>query len=80
MAAVWAALDRAEREGPRLDYKLEFPADHVDGELAKDLSALANTEGGWLLYGVLEDAEGGPAATPGINDVVDRQPVDDWFQ
>jgi hypothetical protein len=55
-------------ESKSLDYKAELPPDNRDGhrEFLKDVSALANTDGGDLLYGVAE--QGGLAtALPGLD-------------
>lgn len=64
MAAVsreWAeglVQDRAQ-ESMHLDFKREQPSKKEDGrrELLKDVCALANTEGGRIVYGVEEDEE-----------------------
>ncbi|MBN4944840.1 ATP-binding protein [Stenotrophomonas maltophilia] len=50
--------DRAQ-ESVHLDFKREQPSKKEDGrkELLKDVCALANTEGGRIVYGVEEDDE-----------------------
>jgi len=56
-------------EGPELDYKKQLPgrppSEHK--ELLKDVCALANANGGWLVYGVPEelDADGKKTGLPG---------------
>ena len=44
------------QEGTQLDYKLTEPEKNDDGkkEFLKDVSAFANTNGGYLIYGVEE--------------------------
>lgn len=56
------------REGPRLEFKREMYKHNPDDtrEMLRDISAMANSEGGFLLIGVGEDEEGTAIATPGI--------------
>lgn len=44
------------KEGSQLDYKLKLPESNDKGkvELLKDISAFANTSGGYLIYGIEE--------------------------
>jgi predicted HTH transcriptional regulator len=47
-----------EQEGLRLDYKASAALDKTDGkknEVSKDVSAFANSAGGYLVYGMLEN-------------------------
>lgn len=53
--------DNRVKEGPRIDYKKEFPPD-----LGKDIVSLANTSGGIILIGIDED-QGVPIKIDGIN-------------
>jgi Putative DNA-binding domain len=50
-------------ESPTLDFKAILPAGDEKGkvELAKDVCALANADGGDLVFGIAEDAGGGAA-------------------
>jgi hypothetical protein len=54
---VQALVDERIAEGQRLDYKQELPLerDKDRAELAKDISGMANAQGGLLIYGVAED-------------------------
>jgi len=52
--------DNRVKEGPRVDYKQEFPQD-----LGKLISAFANTSGGLILIGVREE-QGVPIAIEGV--------------
>jgi hypothetical protein len=55
---VSAVTNRSLEETVTFDAKKEIPAKNI--ETAKDVSALANTGGGVLLYGVDEDTNGRP--------------------
>jgi hypothetical protein len=56
------------REGRELDYKQELPGtgDGDKKEFLRDITSFANTNGGWLLYGVTElvDADGHNTGEP----------------
>ena len=49
------------KENTQLDYKLSLPDTNDAGkkELLKDISAFANTSGGYLIYGIKEEEVGG---------------------
>jgi hypothetical protein len=54
-------------ENSSLDYKQAAPQEDLR-EFAKDVTALANTNGGWILYGVEEDrATSAPKDFPGFD-------------
>lgn len=60
-ADLLALIDHGVRESRTLDYKRDWPADRdARTELAKDVCAFANTHGGDLVFGMLE--QGGVAA------------------
>lgn len=64
---------RQERESQQLDYKREF---HKDGkEFAKDTTAFANTEGGYIIYGIDEKQNN----IIGISDNVGNGKIEDWI-
>jgi hypothetical protein len=54
---VQALVDARLREGQRLDYKADLPLDREKdrAELAKDVSGMANAQGGLIIFGVAED-------------------------
>lgn len=56
-----AAVKAGVREGDDLDWKSTLPADSGKSkwreEFAKDVAAMANSGGGWLVYGVREDED-----------------------
>lgn len=60
----------AERvpENIRLEYKEKLPDDTTDfkNTIAKELSAFANTYGGYLIIGISTDAKGNPTAMNGV--------------
>ncbi|KYF89960.1 hypothetical protein BE20_19115 [Sorangium cellulosum] len=65
------------REGRYIDYKMELPkgSDGERKEFARDVTSFANAAGGYIIYGVTEQKEGGkntgvPASAdglPGVN-------------
>lgn len=67
-------IDRRVRESSQLDFKEALPASDDKGkvEFLRDVTALANTNGGDLIYGIIEEREadgtktGIAASTPGI--------------
>lgn len=59
-----------EQEGLRLDYKASAALDKTDSkknDISKDVSAFANSEGGFLVYGMLEDKHVPTAIDVGVN-------------
>ena len=54
---VQALVDERIPEGQRLEYKeaLSLDRDNDRAELAKDISGMANAQGGLLIYGIAED-------------------------
>ncbi|MDX6527830.1 MAG: hypothetical protein QOH41_120 [Blastocatellia bacterium] len=54
---------RAVREGPQIEYKLALLplSDDRKFEFLKDVSSMANADGGVILYGVRQDQSGAPA-------------------
>lgn len=66
---------RQEREGYHLDYKGEFSnLDKAKKELAKDVSAFANTGGGYLIIGVDKKYN-----IVGVDKVVQNKDIDEWI-
>ena len=71
---------RATSEGAALDFKeLLSATDSGRFELAKDLSAFANSGGGSLLVGVREDPPG-TFAVVGTHATLGAQPLDEWVE
>ncbi|MCF8383726.1 MAG: ATP-binding protein [Chlorobium sp.] len=64
---------RQEKEGQRLDYKREF---HKDGkEFAKDTTAFANADGGYIIFGIDEKQK----IVIGLSDNVGNGKFEDWI-
>lgn len=71
-------IDNHVPEGPSLEYKAKAysgrPADIR--EMLRDITALANADGGYLVMGIREDGAGRAAALNPINDVTSKvQPI-----
>ena len=68
-----ALIDNQVEESKWLDYKREIhlSSDKDKREFLKDVSAFANTEGGYLVYGVAEQ-EGRPANIIGVEGNIDE--------
>lgn len=62
-AEIEALQTRAVREGPQIDYKelLRPITENKKFELLKDVSSMANADGGVIVYGVRQDQSGAPA-------------------
>jgi hypothetical protein len=81
-ADVEAFLLQQVGENLTLDYKRELLPDRTKDrfELCKDVSALANSQGGMIIYGVDEEK---PDRTPklppfGTHRMACRQPIEEW--
>lgn len=48
-------VEHRMEENTRLDFKRQVPSPDKNDDIAKDVSALANTEGGVLIYGIEEE-------------------------
>ena len=75
-------ISRQERESIKLDYKRDITtSDSGKGELAKDVSALANSQGGYIIFGVDEDSNGAPISPPiGVPIALGRQKTEEWLE
>jgi len=75
-----ALIDNKERESSILEYKQEISGtDHEKKEISKDISAMANTEGGYLVIGIQED-DGQASVIVGTPKTIGRQPVEVWIE
>src|SRR5215217_6747428 len=81
-ADVDAYLQQRIGENLTLDYKRELStnSDRDRAELCKDVSALANSQGGTILYGVDENSTDRTPRLPptGTPRMVGRQAVEEW--
>jgi hypothetical protein len=61
-------MSRGLREGPQLEYKetLLPLSDNKKFELLKDISSMANSDGGVIVFGVKQDQTGAPTSLPGV--------------
>ena len=73
-------IELQEPESAALDYKLTLAGtDRGKAELAKDASAFANSQGGYLLIGI-EEKSGRPDGVPGIESTLNNVRVEDWVE
>ncbi|HEX7773693.1 MAG TPA: ATP-binding protein [Pyrinomonadaceae bacterium] len=65
---IEALMSRGLREGPQLEYKETLLPlnDQKKFELLKDVSSMANSEGGVIVFGVKQDQTGAPTSLPGL--------------
>jgi hypothetical protein len=82
LSEVEALVQAGEREGLTLDYKGDFTNDleRAKKELARDVAAFANSQGGTLVLGV-EEHNGLPVWPPvGVPQLLNgRQKIGDWL-
>lgn len=65
---------KQEGEGQRLDYKREL---HKDGkEFAKDVTAFANADGGYIILGIDEKSK----VVVGVSDKIGNLKIEDWIE
>ncbi|PWI56736.1 AlbA family DNA-binding domain-containing protein [Sulfoacidibacillus thermotolerans] len=74
---IEALVTRIQPENDHLDYKRQV--DTKSNEVAKDVAAFANTSGGVILYGVIDNGTGVPTKLVGIERDRGNQPIEDWF-
>jgi len=73
-------IDNKERESSILEYKQEISGtDHEKKEISKDVSAMANTEGGYLVIGIKE-VDGQASSIIGTPKIIGKQPVEAWIE
>lgn len=60
-------------EGQRIEYKSQMYANNQKIEMLKDITAMANAEGGYLILGISEDGDGYPQALLGIGNGEDEK-------
>jgi hypothetical protein len=78
---VEALTASGEPEGIVLDYKKMISgSEHDKAELAKDICAFANSQGGYLVIGV-EETNGKPVHPPcGTGRLLERQKTEEWVE
>ncbi len=77
---IQTLVDNTEKESLILEYKQEIlGTDHEKKELAKDISAMANTDGGYFIIGVAEE-DGRAKGITGTQRKIGKQPVEEWLE
>ena len=73
-------VDNKERESSILEFKQELSGtDHEKKEISKDISAMANAEGGFVVFGIRE-VDGQAEEIIGTPKTIGRQPVEAWIE
>ena len=77
---IQTLVDTEQKESSILEYKREIAGtDKEKKELSKDISAIANTEGGFLVIG-MEESDGKASKIVGTNKLIGNQPVEEWVE
>lgn len=77
---IKSLIENKEGESSILEYKQEINgAEHEKKEISKDVSAIANAEGGYLIVGI-QEVDGRASATVGTPKFIGRQPVEVWIE
>lgn len=73
-------VENKERESSILEFKQELSGtDHEKKEISKDVSAMANAEGGFVIFGIRE-VDGQAEEIVGTPKTIGRQPVEVWIE
>lgn len=73
-------VDNEQKESVILEYKENVSnTDKEKRELPKDISAMANTDGGFVIFGVKEE-DSRASEIVGINKLIGKQPVEEWIE
>lgn len=77
---IQSLVDNKERESSVLEFKQEISGtDREKKEIAKDISAMANAEGGYFIVGIKEKDSQAEAIT-GTAKTIGNQPVEAWIE
>lgn len=77
---IQALVETQQKESVILEFKEDISGSEKEKrEISKDISAMANTEGGFIIFGIKEDA-GKASAIIGINKTIGRQPIEEWVE
>ena len=77
---IQTLVDNNEKESSILEYKQELSGTEPEKkEISKDVSAMANSEGGYLIIGVQEQ-DGRASAVVGTPKRIGRQPTEEWLE
>lgn len=73
-------VDNKQKESLILEYKQELAGnDKEKKEISKDVAAIANTSGGYLIIGI-EEQDGKAISISGTQRKIGRQPVEEWIE
>lgn len=79
-ADIQTLIENKEKESSVLEFKRELKGgDGEKREISKDISAIANTEGGYLIVGI-EENDGKADSIVGTAKTIGRQPVEEWVE
>lgn len=77
---IQALVDNEQKESVALEFKQELSgSDREKKEIPKDISAIANTEGGFVIFGIREN-DGKAAEVVGTPKLIGNQPVEEWVE
>ncbi|MFA7654335.1 MAG: ATP-binding protein [Candidatus Magasanikbacteria bacterium] len=77
---IQSLIDNKEKESLVLEFKQEITGtDHEKKEISKDISAMANADGGYLIIGIKEASSCADSIT-GTSKDIGRQPVEAWIE
>ena len=82
---IQALADNGEQESATLEFKQKLDSTgeeksikDVKKELVKDVSAMANANGGFIIYGIKEEKGGKAKEVVGIEREIKGRPVEEW--
>lgn len=77
---VQTLVDNTEKESLILEYKKEIHGtDNEKKELSKDITAMANTDGGYFIIGIAEEG-GRVKGITGTQRKIGKQPAEEWLE
>ena len=84
---IQALVDNEEQESATLEFKQKLDSTgeeksikDVKKELVKDVSAMANANGGFIIYGIKEEKGGKAKEVVGIEREIKGRPVEEWVE
>ena len=77
---IQTLIDNKERESLVLEFKREITgSDHEKKEISKDISAMANADGGHLIIGI-QESDSCASSITGTPKLIGRQPIEAWIE
>ena len=84
---IQALVEHEAQENATLEFKQKLDSteegksiDKVKDELVKDVSAMANANGGFIIYGIKEEKGGKAKEVVGIEREIKGRPVEEWIE